>query len=225
MARYTNVSNQKESTARVEVSKSSYFLLYIDETGDGDFEKFILPDEIVKYNEFVYELPDTDKDGVNDFIDNCQDIPNPDQQDFNKDKKGDVCDNPNFYKQNALKLLSSIIPINQKEEVKIRLTERAINESLMQEYWDDDFTVNNKKVFLDELFAVQHGEEFGNVSYLLVKADLLIIEYQLLTDINNEKLSQAKELYEAANESLNEGDYKSAILNYLKGWDTLYDNK
>ena len=37
-------------------------------------------------------IPDTDGDGVNDFLDNCRDIANADQSDVDGDDLGDVCD-------------------------------------------------------------------------------------------------------------------------------------
>jgi sulfatase modifying factor 1 len=39
-------------------------------------------------------LPDRDRDGVPDDIDNCPDIFNPDQKDLNGDGKGDACSTP-----------------------------------------------------------------------------------------------------------------------------------
>jgi hypothetical protein len=36
---------------------------------------------------------DRDRDGVSDELDNCPDVPNPDQSDLDKDGRGDVCDN------------------------------------------------------------------------------------------------------------------------------------
>ena len=40
----------------------------------------------------VPQLPDRDGDGVPDLVDNCPDIPNPDQLDSDSDLIGDVCD-------------------------------------------------------------------------------------------------------------------------------------
>jgi len=40
----------------------------------------------------VPDIPDTDGDGVKDDIDNCVDIPNPDQRDSDGDGRGDACD-------------------------------------------------------------------------------------------------------------------------------------
>ncbi len=43
-------------------------------------------------------LPDTDEDGIIDFIDNCPDIANENQGDADSDLSGDACDNcPNIY--------------------------------------------------------------------------------------------------------------------------------
>lgn len=36
---------------------------------------------------------DTDGDNVYDYLDNCLNIPNPDQRDTDQDEQGDVCDN------------------------------------------------------------------------------------------------------------------------------------
>lgn len=41
----------------------------------------------------VSPLPDTDGDGVWDFMDNCVEVPNPDQADADGDGVGDACDN------------------------------------------------------------------------------------------------------------------------------------
>ena len=44
---------------------------------------------------------DTDGDGINDDVDNCPLVPNPDQLDSDGDGIGDACDNPNNPANNA----------------------------------------------------------------------------------------------------------------------------
>ena len=44
------------------------------------------------YDGFTIDITDSDDDGIEDVIDNCQTEPNPEQSDFDSDGVGDVCD-------------------------------------------------------------------------------------------------------------------------------------
>ena len=48
--------------------------------------------DIVTVSNACGPAPDQDNDGINDFIDNCKTISNPDQKDSNYDGQGDKCD-------------------------------------------------------------------------------------------------------------------------------------
>ncbi len=65
----------------------------------GNFEKaknvLLIPETKYEKNP-DYTPADTDGDGVPDIKDNCVDIKNPAQVDFNKDGRGDACDDSDY---------------------------------------------------------------------------------------------------------------------------------
>lgn len=61
---------------------------------------------------------DLDKDGVNDFSDNCPSHNNSDQDDFDRDGKGDACDSKNDAKK---------APSVQKEEVSLNDAKNSLS--------------------------------------------------------------------------------------------------
>ena len=54
---------------------------------------------------------DSDGDGINDIIDNCDDIVNPNQEDYDYDGYGDICDDNKFVK-GLIILSGKILKVN-----------------------------------------------------------------------------------------------------------------
>ena len=66
--------------------------------GVGDVTITAIQDANRKYNQgiistaFTVSDPDSDGDGIGDCVDNCPNVPNPNQEDMDLDGEGDVCD-------------------------------------------------------------------------------------------------------------------------------------
>jgi len=63
--------------------------------GEAELRATLSPGEITYVTFYEWKLtplPDRDRDGVPDVEDNCPDVPNPNQDDFDGDGIGDVCD-------------------------------------------------------------------------------------------------------------------------------------
>ncbi|MEM3373788.1 MAG: hypothetical protein QXE31_01075 [Candidatus Woesearchaeota archaeon] len=221
MVSYKNITTEMCSKGYLNASFDSYFVLYYDSNCDEIYEKYF-PNENITLN-FDYTLPDKDEDGINDFVDNCVDKFNPDQKDFNNNGFGDACDNPRYYKIKALELLKNI----ERDSKKENHSYYAINKSLILDYWFDEFRPKTIKVFLYELFAVQHINN-TEIEYLLAKADKLILE-KLFEDYEKEsikhkrnfKIGFAKKEYEEGLKYFEKNEYKKSILSFMKAWNFL----
>jgi len=221
IVRYENISNTKNTKGKLQISKESNFILFLDNNNDEVYEKKYLPSRNLTYNRFTYSLPDEDKDGVTDVIDNCVNIYNIDQADFNSDEKGDACDNPNYYKEQAVDVISRLIPESQREKVMLKIAMKAIQESLDPKDWQDDFSIKNRRVFIKEVVATLHLQSHKEILKTLTKADALIIEKKLCESTANKRYPRAKELYTYANKLSDEEKYVKAILTYAEAWELL----
>ena len=224
MLRYKNISNSENTRALVAVSDDSFYILWLDYEGDGSYEQYYLPDENITYNR-TYYLPDTDNDSVSDFEDNCIEIPNPEQSDFNQDGKGDMCDNPKYYKNQALLKLETVDADKKFALMMKNFVEKRIEKSLSAKYWEDDFTPKNSMVFLYELLAVNNLGKYQEVSMLLSKADSLIIEKQIneLSELDKAPREEityklAIYLFDMAKSYEARGFYHKSVLYYYRAW-------
>jgi hypothetical protein len=221
IVRYENISNTKNTKGKLQISKDSNFVLFLDNNNDEVYEKKYLPSKNITHNGFIYTLPDEDNDGVTDVVDNCVNIYNPYQADFNNDGNGDVCDNPKYYKEQALDLISRIIPESQREKVMQKIAIKAIQESLDPKDWQDDFSIKNRRVFIKEVVAALHLQSHKEILKTLTKADALIIEKMIFEAAANKKNPRAKELFTYANKLSDEEKYVKAILTYAEAWELL----
>jgi hypothetical protein len=217
MLRYPNITISATAIATLNVSPNSLFILYIDQGGDGEFEEEHLPYYWLTFNDFV--LPDRDNDGINDFEDNCPEIVNPYQYDFNNNNKGDACDNPRYYKELVLHNIESADITDKKEHKRIALAEKHLQKSLNKDYWETEFKINTSKVFIYEFISLNKLAGSYDSSYLAL-ADKLIVEKALEDNgqIITKKYNLAESFYQQGNNLYLNKKYDEAILYYMKAW-------
>ncbi|MBT3463482.1 hypothetical protein HN451_00720, partial [archaeon] len=230
---YSNVSILECSSGSISVNLETNFGLFMDFDCDGELDVVIYPDEIITTEDYEYEIPnDFDFDGVVDEEDNCPTTFNPNQIDFDNNNLGDLCDNPKYYKEKALKLLDDIDFNSHLLDNKLKFAQIYIEKSLDKSLWEDIFSPNKKSVFLYEKLSVLNlrfinsKEYFGEIEeamQLLAKADELIVRKKLIesVDINSKKLKQINKFYDKGNKYFIEGKYNLAILNFMHAWEKL----
>jgi len=209
--KYNEINNTATTLGVLNVSNISDFLLCLDFEPDGIFDKCYYPNEFLLHNDYDYEIPDQDLDFVGDKIDNCPTIFNPNQEDFNENNLGDVCDNPQYYKSLA------------KEKSQKSFVKKHIKFSLKQRFWKDEFRIKTPVVFVLEIVASKKATK--EVKKLLAKADQLIVEYRL-KDINPDKIPRkwkkrfdlSQKYFSFGNKMFDKEKYSLAIKYYMRSW-------
>lgn len=209
--KYNEISNTATTWAEIDVFDGSDFKLCLDYEPDGVFDICYYPDSFIVHNGYEYEIPDLDNDGIDDLSDNCVNIENTDQADFNDNEKGDVCDNPRYYKNLALNLATN------------RISKIHIEHSLKTVFWKSDYEIKTPSVFLMELVAGKRSN--SEIRELLAEADKLIVEYKLsqidygsLNKIEKKKYLLSEKYFERGLQEQEAGKFMSAINYYFKSW-------
>ena len=221
--RYNNITNTKNTLARLKVYQESDFGLCVDFDSDGICDAVFYPDEYETLGNFV--IDDMDNDGIIDFGDNCPNIYNPDQTDFNHDGKGDVCDNPRFYKEKAYNLTLEL-PENLKHLDRIQIFAKgAINDKR----WINDFEIRSLHVFIYEVLAIRRLKGNSHIKYNFVMADRLLAQKRIMDEEakpylrrgEQRQLEKSKKMFEQGEKAFRDGRFKTAILFYMKSWEIL----
>ncbi len=173
--RYNGINNTATTIGKLEVYSGSDFKLCLDYEPDGEYDVCYYPYSFVLLGKYEYQIPDLDNDGIDDLKDNCVELSNPLQEDFNDNGKGDACDNPRYYKEKAYGIVEDK---NAKKHIEL---------SLKENFWINDFEIKNPSVIVLESAAVKRASD--EVSLLLCEADKLLIEYKL-QNIDKSKLSK-----------------------------------
>jgi len=139
--------------------------IYIVSHNNGNFR-------YMKYNTDGFS--DSDGDGINDFNDNCPNISNPDQLNYDGDRSGDLCDQDadNDGLNNQLETDAGLNPLNSNDTLQdsdgdgvsnglealtgTDLTDEQSKPTFMPEF-DINFASNNWQIFLQ-----QSTEDFGD---------------------------------------------------------------
>ena len=214
--RYNEINNTATTLGKLEVYDGSDFKLCLDYEPDGEYDICYYPDSFILLGDYEYEIPDLDRDGINDLEDNCPETYNPLQEDFNDNKKGDVCDNPRYYKEKAYQLVEDK---NAKKHIEL---------SLKENFWISEFEIKNPSVMVLERVAAKKASD--EVNELLCEADKLIVEYKL-QNIDKTKLSKqdiiklnlAESFYERGKNYQDLGDYEIAIMYYMRAWVNMFN--
>ncbi|MCK5027509.1 MAG: thrombospondin type 3 repeat-containing protein [Candidatus Pacebacteria bacterium] len=84
---------QPENTYRIYMDPDRHVTVQMGEGGDLSSDEDVLKTSPVRFSgNSLYTKADVDEDGVPDEIDNCVRVENPDQEDINKNGRGDACD-------------------------------------------------------------------------------------------------------------------------------------
>lgn len=209
---YHGILNTETTLAEMHIEEGSDFRLCLDYDQEGEFEKCYYPNSYFTTKEYDYEIPDSDEDGITDQSDNCIDLQNPEQEDFNENGLGDACDNPRFYKEKALNTATS------------RVSKKNIKRSLRNFYWKNNFEIRKPIVFLLELVAAKKSGL--DVQELLCEADKILVEYQMSLIDSDEfdsirdtkRYIIAEKYFERGVELQEKGEYVRAIRLYMRAW-------
>jgi hypothetical protein len=221
--KYNNITNTKNTIAKLEVFEGSLFGLCVDFDSDDICDIIYYPDEYELLGN--YEIGDFDDDGINDFSDNCPLIFNPDQTDFNQDGKGDECDNPRYYKTKAYNLTLELTSNKRSADFVQRFAKGAIN----RKRWINNFEVRSAHVFIYELMALRKLKGNSHIKYNFVMADKLLAQKQImdeeakpyLTKGEQRQLRKSKQMFEKGEKAFENRNFKRAVRFYLMSWELL----
>jgi hypothetical protein len=221
---YSNIATKPGSRTVIYVYPGSDLAMHVDMDDDGHIDRMLYPVDIMIEEDFEYEfLDDRDKDSVPDLHDNCFEVKNQGQEDFNEDGKGDVCDNPVYYKKKALDLLSQVDLEDSQQAMKMDFAIGVLTESLS--LFEDEFTPTDTYVFelekeavikLEQIIKKQESKQISDSICLIVDADKLMAEKAL--DWTN---LEAVEYYHKASGFQQDGKFIPAIDNYAACWQNL----
>ncbi|MFH0875110.1 MAG: thrombospondin type 3 repeat-containing protein [archaeon] len=220
---YKNLLFNTTTKAVISVKSDSYFEMALDYESDGIVDEIVLPESYTEEG-YIYNVPDTDNDGIKDPIDNCVTVANEGQSDADSNGLGDACDNPRYYKEKALVMLNSATYSTPTERLRIKLAKMHVEKSLNDELWKDEMHLTNKgtTVFASELAATIQlslkEDKYDEIVDLLVKADEMLAKIAISEEENIRKKEFAQNFYEKG-EYLKEKGYSGlAITNYMHAW-------
>ncbi|MBU0757631.1 MAG: hypothetical protein KKF44_06180, partial [Nanoarchaeota archaeon] len=239
--KYEDIGFEETTIAAISVDSDSLFEMEIDHEGDGVTDDIVFPD--YDFHE-GYTLPDKDDDGINDMEDNCPEMTNQDQSDYDGDGFGDACDSPRYYKEQALLLLDNIDTTTKEDKARLRNVRKHIEKSLSEDLWLNDFELNQEEgteVFMSEFNAVNQlmrldfkktrfcGIDMNTLPVImnLIEADDMLAKFAIdkMPEIPQKGPTKRKNMpnnalkfYEKAKDYTDSGNFRLAITFYKQAW-------